>query len=376
MEDLDDRSRPSKRVNRSSRTYPRTDEIDFMNELDELEEFVKNSKKTKSENIFEELKSRRSKASSNTKSILEAALRSKRESLSNNKKHLDEQEATAPNSEEAKPDKKAKRVQKKISEEPSKVPEATGQTEQKEVKKRGKQKKDNDQSSKGHVQPPEKLDGGVKESKTGPSNPTEPKKNQSNGDPIEEKVKEYLRTQNRPYSIINVFDNLHGKVKKSDLQKALDNLAASGEIICKEFGKSQVYFYNQSNLVVNQELLEENKQKFGEQKGRFEEAKRLNKELKAQLSAVEAIQTTENLQKIVEKYVTEIPELKTKLELFVNGNVQLLPPDQVDIKENELQILEKEKIKRRKIFRALTDTLLESTGLPKKKLAEKIGIIF
>lgn len=347
-----------------------------MNELDELEEFVKNSKKTKSENFFEELKGRRSKASSNTKSILEAALRSKRESLSNNKKHLDEQEATAPNSEEAKPDKKAKKVPKRVSEEPSKAAEATGQTEQKDVKKRGRQKKDSDQSSKGHVQPPEKLDGAVKESKTGPSNPTEPKKNQGSGDPIEEKVKEYLRAQNRPYSIINIFDNLHGKVKKSDLQRALDSLAASGEIICKEFGKSQVYFCNQSNLVVNQELLEENKQKFGEQKGRFEDAKRLNKELKAQLSAVEAIQTTENLQRIVEKFATEIPELKVKLELFVNGNVQLLPPDQVDIKENELRILEKEKIKRRKIFRALTDTLLESTGLPKKKLAEKIGIIF
>lgn len=35
---------------------------------------------------------------------------------------------------------------------------------------------------------------------------------------------EYMKKANRPYSLINIFDNLHGKVKKIELQKKLDNL--------------------------------------------------------------------------------------------------------------------------------------------------------
>lgn len=38
------------------------------------------------------------------------------------------------------------------------------------------------------------------------------------------KVLEYMRAQNRPYSIINIHDNLHGEIKKPDLQNILNGL--------------------------------------------------------------------------------------------------------------------------------------------------------
>jgi len=55
-------------------------------------------------------------------------------------------------------------------------------------------------------------------------------------------VREYLESTNRPYSTINVFDNLHGAVKKASLQRVLDALAAEGLINEKVCGKSKVYW--------------------------------------------------------------------------------------------------------------------------------------
>jgi 26S proteasome regulatory subunit (ATPase 3-interacting protein) len=39
-----------------------------------------------------------------------------------------------------------------------------------------------------------------------------------------------MKLKNRPYSAINVYDNLHGKIKKASVQKALDALVESGDL--------------------------------------------------------------------------------------------------------------------------------------------------
>lgn len=38
-------------------------------------------------------------------------------------------------------------------------------------------------------------------------------------------INEYMIKQNRPYSLQNVIDNMHGRVKKTQCQKILDELA-------------------------------------------------------------------------------------------------------------------------------------------------------
>jgi len=55
-----------------------------------------------------------------------------------------------------------------------------------------------------------------------------------------------MKEKNRPYSLINIHDNLHGKIKKANLEKLLDKLSKGedGELTCKEFGKAKIYLYN------------------------------------------------------------------------------------------------------------------------------------
>ncbi len=55
-----------------------------------------------------------------------------------------------------------------------------------------------------------------------------------------------MKRQNRPYSLIQIFDNLRGKIKKPLLQSSIDNLISQQQLQVKEFGKSKIYMCNQS----------------------------------------------------------------------------------------------------------------------------------
>lgn len=68
-------------------------------------------------------------------------------------------------------------------------------------------------------------------------------------------ILQYMKQQNRPYSAIQVYDNLHKRVLKTTVEKVLQTLSeqedpASGQTIlkCKDYGKAKIYFYNQSLL--------------------------------------------------------------------------------------------------------------------------------
>jgi 26S proteasome regulatory subunit (ATPase 3-interacting protein) len=70
---------------------------------------------------------------------------------------------------------------------------------------------------------------------------------------------QYLKQQNRPYSSIQINDNLHGRIPKAMIERALSALSAtdntgtgtgtSGGLICKEYGKAKIYFIDQSLMV-------------------------------------------------------------------------------------------------------------------------------
>ncbi|SCO69165.1 Tat binding protein 1(TBP-1)-interacting protein, putative [Plasmodium vivax] len=60
-----------------------------------------------------------------------------------------------------------------------------------------------------------------------------------------EKIYKYMKQTNRPYSVINVYDNLHGTISKNVVQKLMDELSAEKKLQCKEYGKAKVYLVNQ-----------------------------------------------------------------------------------------------------------------------------------
>ena len=70
-------------------------------------------------------------------------------------------------------------------------------------------------------------------------------------------IVQYMKQQNRPYSAIQVFDNLHKRIPKSTVEKVLSVLSeqnsssdgSEGPVLrCKDYGKAKIYFYNQMQL--------------------------------------------------------------------------------------------------------------------------------
>jgi TBPIP/Hop2 winged helix domain len=47
----------------------------------------------------------------------------------------------------------------------------------------------------------------------------------------------YLRLQNRPYSPVNIYDNIHGIIPKATIPKLLDELVAEKMLVRKDYGK-------------------------------------------------------------------------------------------------------------------------------------------
>lgn len=95
-----------------------------------------------------------------------------------------------------------------------------------------------------------KADGGSK-SKEGAKKPGAKdvgpvKEKKLTKDEMEAKVLDYMQTQNRPYNVQNVFDNLHGIVPKAQVQTILDTLVSNGKVVMKEYGKLKIYLTAQT----------------------------------------------------------------------------------------------------------------------------------
>ncbi|KAH7485228.1 hypothetical protein PRIC1_004521 [Phytophthora ramorum] len=83
--------------------------------------------------------------------------------------------------------------------------------------------------------------------------PAAPKPRPMKADEAEAAVLDYMRKTNRPYSLLNVFENMHRAIAKPSLTKLLDNLVVKEELASKTYGKAKIYYMNQNNLPVPSE---------------------------------------------------------------------------------------------------------------------------
>ena len=117
-------------------------------------------------------------------------------------------------------------------------------------------------------------------------------------------VKAYMEQQNRPYSIQNVLDNMHGRIHRKICQQVLDELTDEKHLVCKEFGKAKIYLANQDNFAeTSTDQLAELDRQISDKKKVLDEAKDRLKILQAQLKDITGTMTNTN-------YVTQIEKLK------------------------------------------------------------------
>ncbi|KAL5006362.1 hypothetical protein ScPMuIL_015168 [Solemya velum] len=187
-------------------------------------------------------------------------------------------------------------------------------------------------------------------------------------------VLDYLNYQNRPYSSIDIFNNLHKEYGKTAIVKACESLAENRKIKEKINGKQKVYSADQSQFpdVDDTEIkaMDAKIIKLGDDvKTTTTVVQQLESEMKHWNSSI----STEEAQKQLEELTSQVEEYKKKLSSLKEGGVVISEKDREAIYSARTKYA-KEWRKRKRITNDILGAILEGYPNPKKQLYEEVGI--
>jgi 26S proteasome regulatory subunit (ATPase 3-interacting protein) len=189
-----------------------------------------------------------------------------------------------------------------------------------------------------------------------------------------ETVGNYLRQQNRPYSLIDIFNNLHGAVGKTALQKVLDKLIEDQIIISKSFGKQTVYVVSQTNVAIpsQSELdgMDDMISQLKEQTANLKEQCKINN---SKISELQAKLTVPELKERIAKLQQENIVMAAKIQELSSGTrkVDLQEKKIVDAKYLQYSKLMKER--KRKCMDAL-NMITENLTINPREFMQELGM--
>ncbi|XP_050711758.1 homologous-pairing protein 2 homolog [Eriocheir sinensis] len=189
-----------------------------------------------------------------------------------------------------------------------------------------------------------------------------------------ERVRKYLEQQNRPYSVNDIFLNLHKELGKTAVQKALDQLTAEGSVHEKTYGKQKVYVFSQEQFPpLDEKQLKEMDSQVAELTTSLREKERQLGEAETHLKALTATPTTQEAQDRVEKTEEEVCRLQQKLNDLTENRV-LVSKEEQDSVRKESEGMTRQWRKRRRLALDMLDAILEGYPHPKVHLYEEIGV--
>ncbi|KAI9009113.1 Tat binding protein 1-interacting protein-domain-containing protein [Hyaloraphidium curvatum] len=146
-----------------------------------------------------------------------------------------------------------------------------------------------------------------------PRKPAEAKEKVAAAD-VDGVVLAYLRRQNRPYSAIDVFNNLGGTIPKAQVVKSLAGLFSSNQIHGKSYSKSWIYMARQDEgEAPSQADLEALDAKVADLESKRDDARDENKRRVHELHAALAEPTDAQLEELLPKLRAETEALAARL---------------------------------------------------------------
>ncbi|XP_003747184.1 homologous-pairing protein 2 homolog [Galendromus occidentalis] len=194
-------------------------------------------------------------------------------------------------------------------------------------------------------------------------------------EPTAETVLNYLKEQNRPYSVTDIFNNLHKAIGKTVLQRDLDSLVGSGEVVGKTYGKQRIYYVSQEGEIVppEEDVAAIDREIEALREEIASKAQHV-KELRTQLDTLKSNMSLDHCRREIERFTELNKKLKSKIEIME-------PREGFEIDRAELasltrrrDILSKELKKRKKICEDALSIVLENCPLNKTELADEIGL--
>ena len=190
----------------------------------------------------------------------------------------------------------------------------------------------------------------------------------------EKSVFEYMKSQNRPYSAIDVFNNLHKAYGKTAIVKALESLAEKKKLLEKTYGKSKIYVVDQAQFPnVDDAILLELDNKIGAMKKCVDESSAKLSTLSSNLKALNSSLTSEDAAALLKKLKPEVEALEERLSVLKSNTVCIDADQKRKINEKCKSMVGQWK-KRKRMTTDLMNAVLEGYPKTKKQFIDEVGI--
>lgn len=138
---------------------------------------------------------------------------------------------------------------------------------------------------------------------------------------------EYLNRANRPFSAINVFDNLHGLIGKTVLPRMLDKLAEEGRIVAKTYGKFRLYWASQAQYgEISTSDVDAEAAAVAAVEAHAATVAAKKKELSTRVATLSNAMSAAELAKALGDTKSAVSEMRAKLERIKGGGTPLVSP--------------------------------------------------
>ena len=188
-------------------------------------------------------------------------------------------------------------------------------------------------------------------------------------------VLQLMKEKNRPYSVINIGDELHGEYPKSAIQKAVDALTAEGKITCKLFGKStKIYFASQDGLpVASKEELEQLDAHLDELRERENELRQKVEELRVLRNRLANTKPLPELCQYRDELRQQAEQEETRRDALIKEAEGITPEDAEKHQKNFRTRCEQWRARKNKC-REILDAFCEAVDKKPSELTEEVGL--
>ncbi|GFS34084.1 homologous-pairing protein 2 homolog [Trichonephila inaurata madagascariensis] len=191
---------------------------------------------------------------------------------------------------------------------------------------------------------------------------------------VNKQILDYLKDQNRPYSVIDIHNNLHKEHGKTAVIKALESLVNDGKVKEKTYGKQKIYFVDQNEFPNSKNAdLQQMDAEINNMNNTLNDLQKQIKTAESELGAIDKSLTTEEAETELQKIKNELPQLRSKLE-SLESNIGRVKPEEKDALYEARKKYCKEWQKRKRLVNDMIDAILEGYPKTKKHLFEEIGI--
>lgn len=187
-------------------------------------------------------------------------------------------------------------------------------------------------------------------------------------------ILDYLQQQNRPYSAVDIFTNLHKEIGKTAVVKCLEALAEQKKIVEKIYGKQKVYAPLQDRFGDFKEAdLKDLDVKIKETEGRVSSLQKEAKGQEAELNLLSRQLTSEEAARMIKELKVKVGTTKQKISKLQSGTVLVTKDQKEKIYQRRDKLITHWK-KRKRMAVDMLGCILEGYPKTKKQLYEDIGI--